>query len=240
MSTATETNPQPASQPITSRWTRSLGQWTAAAVTILGIVYFLCIVFAALTGAMTLPPPPWLQTAGGLISLASCPLLVVLLAAVHADAPPEKHALSLTALGLTIVFAAFVSINRFTQFGAVRLTAVGEPGLAWFLPYGERSAMLGLEIAGWGWFLGLALLAAAPLFGGWLRRLCVLYAILGIVAAVGFLLASPLSVVGFVAWGFVLFLITGLLAVRFRQGEALAPPDLPPLADPIPVSASHH
>jgi hypothetical protein len=191
-------------------------------VTALGIIYFLCIVFAALTGAMTLPPPPWLQLAGGLISLVSCPLLVALLAAVHVATPMEKRAFSLTALSLTIVFAAFVSINRFTQFGATRLAPINDPGLAWFLPYGERSVMLGLEIAGWGWFLGLAMLSAAPLFRGWLRLMCVLYAILGIVAAVGYLLASPLSAVGFVAWGFVLFLITGLLAVHFRRGKGLA------------------
>ncbi len=221
MSTATA--PRLFNKPAASRWTRSLGQWTAAAVTTLGIIYFLCIVFAALTGAMSLPPPPWLQLAGGLISLASCPLLVALLAAVHVAMPTEKRAFSLTALGLTIVFAAFVSINRFTQFGATRLAPVGDPGLAWFLPYGERSAMLGLEIAGWGWFLGLAMLTAAPLFGGWLRLLCVLYGVLGILAAVGYLLASPLAAVGFVAWGFILFLITGLLAVRFRRGEALPP-----------------
>jgi len=196
--------------------TRSLGFLSAVAVTVLGAIYFLCIVYAALTGGMTLPPPQWLQTAGGLISLASCPLLVALIAAVHAAAPPPKHALSLTALGLTVIFAAFVSINRFTQFGAARLAVADAQGLGWFLPYGEHSVMLGLEIAGWGWFLGLALLAAAPLFDGRLRLLCVLYAVLGIVAAVAFLLESPLSAVGFVAWGFVLFLITGLLALRFR------------------------
>lgn len=200
--------------------TRSLGYFSAAAATALGVIYFLCIVYAALTGGMTLPPPQWLQTAAGLISLVTCPLLVALMAAVHAAAPPSKHALSLTALGLTVIFAAFVSINRFTQFGAARLAAAGTPGLDWFLPYGERSAMLGLEIAGWGWFLGLALLAAAPLFSGRLRALCVLYAVLGIVAAVAFLLESPLSAVGFVAWGLVLFLITGLLALRFRASAS--------------------
>lgn len=196
--------------------TRSLGFLSATAVTILGIIYFLCIVFAVLTGGMTLPPPSWLQMAGGLISLASCPLLVALLAAVHAATPSHKHALSLTALALTVIFAAFVSINRFTQFGAARLAAPDAPGLNWFLPYGERSVMLGLEIAGWGWFLGLAFLIVGPLFDSWLRGLCVVYAVLGIIAAVTFLVESPLSAVGFVAWGFVLFLITGLLAYRFR------------------------
>lgn len=205
-------------------WAYHLGLWSAVAVTVLGILYFACIVGAILTGGMTLPPPNWLQLAGGLVSLLSCPLLVALMAALHAVTPPVKRVLSLTALGFTLLFAAFVSINRFTQFGAVRqsLVAGTTVGIDWFLPYGERSVMLGLEIAGWGWFLGLALLAAAPLFSGdrsarWLRGLCLLYAALGIVAAIGFLLASPVSAVGFVAWGFVLFFITGLLAARFRR-----------------------
>jgi hypothetical protein len=55
-----------------------------------------------------------------------------------------------------------------------------------------------------------------PLFQSWLRRLCLLYAVLAIIAAIGFLLESPLSALGFVAWGLVLFLITGFLAIKFR------------------------
>jgi hypothetical protein len=75
---------------------------------------------------------------------------------------------------------------------------------------------------GWGWFLGLAMIFAAPIFSGgrlqrWLRWLSVGYGALGLVSAVAFLLASPLSVIGFVAWGLILFIITVLLAVYFRR-----------------------
>jgi hypothetical protein len=68
----------------------------------------------------------------------------------------------------------------------------------------------------------LALLLAAPIFSigklqGWIRWLMVTYGVLGIISAIGYLAASPISAIGFVAWGLVLFIITGLLMVYFRQ-----------------------
>ena len=123
-------------------------------------------------------------------------------------------------------FALAVSINRFTQFGAVRqaLASGTVAGIDWFLPYGDRSIMFGLEMLGWGWFLGLAMPFAAPLFSNGtvhfgLRWLLILYGILGWVSAVAYLLASPLAAIGFVAWGLILYLITALLAIHFRKSE---------------------
>jgi hypothetical protein len=40
---------------------------------------------------------------------------------------------------------------------------------------------------------------------------------LGLISAVGFLLASPLSADGIVAWGLGLFIITARMAIYFRQ-----------------------
>jgi hypothetical protein len=45
----------------------------------------------------------------------------------------------------------------------------------------------------------------------------VLYGVLGLVSAVGFLLGTWLSQLGFAAWGLILFNITGLLSVYFRH-----------------------
>ena len=212
---------------VTQNWAYSVGFWTAVAVTTLGVGYLLAILFATLTGGMVLPPPGWLQTVGGVVSLLACPLLIAMMASLHVLTPSSHQAFSLVALCNTVLFATAVSINRFTQFGAVRQSrsAGATNGIEWFLPYGERSVMLGLEIMGWGWFLGLALLAAAPLFSGnrrgrWLRALCLLYSVLGIVAAIGYLLESPITAVGFVAWGLILFLITGLLAIDFWRTAA--------------------
>jgi hypothetical protein len=203
-----------------------LGFWAAVVTTAGGVVYFLVILGAILTGNFTFPPSGFLQAFGGISSLLFCPVLVVMMASLHTITLPEKKGLSQVSLGFTLLFALAVSINRFTQLGVVQQSlALGKvDGIGWFLPYGDRSVMLGLEMMGWGWFLGLALLAAAPLFSHgrlelWLRWLLILYGAMGLVSAVAFLLASPLSVIGFAAWGLVLYIITGLLAVYFRRAE---------------------
>lgn len=112
------------------------------------------------------------------------------------------------------------------QLGVVRQrVAAGQlDGLDWFAAYEGHSAMFGLEILGWGWFLGLAMLIAAPVFSGgrlesWLRWLMVGYGVLGLISAAAFLVESPLTAVGFAAWGLVLYIITGLLAVYFRNQD---------------------
>ena len=67
--------------------------------------------------------------------------------------------------------------------------------------------MFGLEMLGWNWFLGLALLCAAPLFSrgkieAWLRGLLVFDGLLCLVAAVAFFTAQSPFIVGFRRLGF--------------------------------------
>jgi hypothetical protein len=84
--------------------------------------------------------------------------------------------------------------------------------------------MFGLEILGWGWFLGLAMLLAAPVFQcgrleAWIRWLMISYGVLGLVSAVSYLTGSPIAAVGFIAWGLILFVITSLLMIYFKRVE---------------------
>jgi hypothetical protein len=202
----------------------SLGFWSASVATVMGVIYFLVIVGALLTGQMKFPPPDWLQLFGGIISLLFCPVLVIVMACLHTITPVEKKGVSQIVLAFTLLFAIAVSINRFVQLGVIRQSiALGETdGIVWFLAYGERSVMFALEIMGWSWFLGLAMIFATPLFAGqgyqhWLKRLLILYGILALISVIAHLLASPLVSLGFVAWGLILFLITALLAVHFQQ-----------------------
>ncbi len=208
------------------------GYWSALATTVLGVIYFLVLLWMILSGQFTLPPPAGIQLFAGIISLLFCPLIVIIMASLHSITQPVRKVYTLAGFAFTLLFAASVSINRFTQLGAVRMNidAGTTEALHWFLPYGDHSFMLGLEIMGWGWFLGLAFLAAAPLFSSgrlnvWIKWLMILYGLLGIVSSAGFLADSPVSAIGFIAWGLVLFLITGLLTVYFRhksQADALS------------------
>jgi len=202
----------------------SLGFWSASVATVMGVIYFLVIVGALLTGQMKFPPPDWLQLFGGIISLLFCPVLVIVMACLHTITPAEKKGLSQIALAFTLLFALAVSVNRFIQLGVVRQSiALGQTdGIEWFLAYGEHSVMFALEIMGWSWFLGLAMIFTSPLFAAqgyqhWLKALLILYGILALISAIAHLLASPLVSLGFVAWGLILFLITALLAVHFQQ-----------------------
>lgn len=204
-------------------WANSLGFWSSSIATLGGIVYFLVILSAALTGRFTFPPSEDVQFFGGVISLIFCPIIVLVMASLHTVTPAERKGFSQGSLAFTMLFAIAVSINRFTQLGVVRqsIASGNIDGLTWFLPYDGHSVMFGLEILGWGWFLGLAMLLAAPLFSEgrlqrWLRWLMVSYGVLGIISAVSYLAGSPLAAIGFVAWGLVLFIITGLLTVYFR------------------------
>jgi hypothetical protein len=201
-----------------------LGFWSAVATTASGILYFVIILAAIVLGQFTFPPPEWLQLTAGIISLIACPLIVVMMVSLYFVIPADKKVFSLAALAFTVLFAMSVSINRYSQLGVVRqgLDSGNTEGISWFLAYGDFSIMLGMEFMGWAWFLGLAMLCAAPIFTQgrfekWLRGFMLLYAALGLVAAIAFLVASPLTMLGFVAWGIVLFIITWMLAVYFKR-----------------------
>ena len=87
-------------------------------------------------------------------SLLFCPVIVMMMAGLHAITPPSKKILSQISLGFTLLFALAVSINRFSQLGVVRQAsqAGNVEGLSWFLAYGDYSIFLGWEYLGWAWF----------------------------------------------------------------------------------------
>lgn len=204
-------------------WANRVGFFAALFSTGAGLLYFIALLAAISTGGSVYPPAQGLQLLGGVVTFIVCPALVLLMTAVHTLTPPSKKVFSQAALGFTLLFALAVSINRFSQLGVVRQAALAgqDEGISWFLAYGDHSILLGLEYLGWTWFLGLAMFCAAPLFSDgrlqkWIRGLMILYGALGLAASLGFLMGTWLSVLGFVAWGGVLAVITGLMIFYFR------------------------
>ena len=207
-----------------------LGFLSAVVITVVGVIYLVALAILAVTGQFVMPPSQPVQLFGAVVTILIAPLLVVLLACVHQDTPDARRVYSLCALAFTVLFAAMVSINRYVQLTVVQqgLMHGTVETLEPFLPYGSNSVMFSLEILGWGFFLSLASLCVAPVFAGkgierWLRGLFITYGLLGLTGALGLVLASPISAVGFVAWGPVLDAITALLAVwfwrRIQTGE---------------------
>ena len=201
----------------------TIGYWSALTATAIGVVYGAVVGFLTAVGKLTLPPPEWVQLFAALVTIGEGPLLVAALAAVHYVVPAERRIFSLLGVLFATTFMVMVSINRFVQLAVVRISVShgDTSGLARFMPYAPQSAMLALEMVGWGFFLGLALLSTAFAMTGTrieraVRWTFLVYAVLGIGSTVAFVADSPLSAIGFVAWGLILPIGTGLLAVWFR------------------------
>lgn len=217
--------PAPCGNRFSAEW---LGFWSALVATIVGLVYIVGLGVLAVVGQLTMPPSQPTQLFGAIVTMTMAPVLVILMAFIHHCAPDERKAWSLSSLAFAVLFAAMVSINRYVQLTVIRHGLASGFGdqLQLFLPYGDNSILFSLEILGWGFFLSLAALCAAAVFTGgglerWLRILFIAYGLLGLTSALGLVLASPITAVGFVAWGPVLDVIAALLCVWFwRRAKA--------------------
>lgn len=201
-----------------------LGFWSSLIVTVLGAVYFLIIVYMLIAGDFRLPPPDYAQKSAAVIDLLMCPLMVILFASLLAVTPKEKKLYALIGLVFCVAFAVMVTINRFTQLTVVEHGMAGGnvEGLYRFLPYEPDSVMFALELFGFGYFLSLALLFGAfSLPSGSLQKkikvfFCIYFA-LGFASIFGYIFDSLLTNVGFLAWGLILYVGTGLMAVYFKR-----------------------
>jgi hypothetical protein len=203
-----------------------IGFWASAVVAALGAIYLALLVGYFATVGFTFPPTAFVQTVGGLVTILSAPAILVIFAVIAQLAPKEKGAYGTIGLSFSILFVAMVSINRFVQLTIIRLSppAALSSDLARFVPYSTDSVMFALEILGWGLFLSMACLFAAPLFSGSalqrsIRGLLVLFALFSMMSVIGFATATPITAAAFVAWGPVLLVLAVLLAVLFRRGE---------------------
>ncbi|HEX5825432.1 MAG TPA: hypothetical protein VFY18_13320 [Candidatus Limnocylindrales bacterium] len=199
--------------------------WSSLSLAAIGLLYAGVLGTVTALGALTLPPPEPVGSFAAIDTIASAVLLVVLVVAIDTISPPDRRAFSRLSVVFTAMFAVAVTINRFVQLTIVRQSvAAGDVSdLRRFLPYDPRSAMFALEILGWGFFFGLAALCLVPILRGpglrvWIARLMGLYGLLGLICALGLVLDSPVVAVGFLAWGGVLPLAAGLIAVVARPG----------------------
>lgn len=209
--------------------------WSSLLIALMGLLYAAVLGAAAALGALTLPPTEPVGSLAAVDTIIVSILLVVLVVGIDTMTPLARRPFSRLSVVFTAMFAVAVTINRFVQLTIVRQsTAAGDTtDLRRFMPYDPRSAMFALEILGWGFFLGLAALCLVPVLRGpgvrtWIARLFGLYGVLGLACAVGLVLDSPFTSVGFLAWGGVLPLGASLIAVVFRPGAQSPTPGAVP------------
>lgn len=229
-----EKSDQTASFEPTRDWTpraRLLGivaGWTLFAM---GIAYVLTMV-AGFVAAGNLTDPirdPNLEIMELLI-LVQAPIIVVMFAVIHAYAQPANRVLSLTAFALVCLMAGITISVHFVLLTVGRqLSPAAIPGFAQLFSWQWPSVFYALDILAWDFCFGLALLAAAPVFGGHgLRRsvrtgmlvagtLC-LAGLAGVV--VGNMRVRNIGILGYGA----LFPVIALLVARVLTGS-LRPTD---------------
>ncbi|NQT62701.1 MAG: hypothetical protein HQ556_07060 [Candidatus Marinimicrobia bacterium] len=201
---------------------RRAGLWASTYAGVLGVIYLLVLVIYIFAEGFTLPPGPFVQLAAGIITFLIAPGLVVLFTAIRFVNEKDNKMLGSLGVSFTILFAVTVSINRFVQLTVIQQSLPDIPAdLIRFLPYGDGSIMLAMEVLGWGFFSSLAFLSVAPLFSNSplnkaIRYLCVLYAILSFGSVISF--ATNIFIpTGPLAWGPILLALSILLFLHFRD-----------------------
>jgi Na+/melibiose symporter-like transporter len=201
-----------------------LGFWASVLGVIIGGIYFLVLIYSLSTeGAASLNSPhPFVQLVGGIVTILTVPMLVILFTAIREVNEGDKKVLGSLGVNFIILFAATVSINRFVQLTVIQQSLPNVPAdLIRFLPYGSGSVMFALEVLGWGFFSSLAAGFVAPLFSTSrlnkaIRSLFILYAVFSFSSAISFA-TNVFIPTGPIAWGPILLLITILLSVYFRN-----------------------
>ncbi|MBC8375866.1 MAG: hypothetical protein H8E26_07450 [FCB group bacterium] len=199
-----------------------VGLWASAYAATLGIIYIFVLVIYTFAKGFTIPPGPFVQLTAGIITFLVAPGLVVLFTAIRYVNEKDNKILGSLGVSFSILYAVTVCINRFVQLTVIQQSLPDIPAdLIRFLPYGDGSIMLALEVLGWGFFSSLAFLFVAPLFSNSplnkaIRYLCVLYAILSFGSVISF--ATNIFIpTGPIAWGPILLALSILLFIHFRD-----------------------
>ena len=135
-----------------------LGSWAAAVVALIGVAYVVVLGIGIAQFGFDRPIADPVLAIMEVLTLLSAPALLIALAAVREGAAPDRKLPGTVALGFAIIFAGLTSAVHFIELTAVRQRGGG--GIAW------PSAAYAAELLAWDWFLGLALLFAAPVLAG--------------------------------------------------------------------------
>jgi hypothetical protein len=135
-----------------------LGVGSASALCAIGVAYVITLAVGFTTAGFAKPILDPVLAVMEILTLLSAPILVVLMASVHAYAPPEYKIHGVIAVAFMALLAGLTSSVHFVELTAVRQSSTAN--LIW------PSTAYALELVGWDMFFGLSLLFAAPVFRG--------------------------------------------------------------------------
>ena len=184
-----------------------MGFWSAIAATLL-------VTIAGITATASIQP---FATIVGFLLTSS---FLIVMACIHCYAPEGKKVFSLVGLSFAIIYATLISVNYFIQLTFVNQNTFD---VSIFSMTNPQSMMWVIEVLGY-FFMGLATLFAAPVFGSsrierLIKWLFIANGILGILTPIGYGLNLPIEILlgGLIVWDIVMPISTALLAYLFRN-----------------------
>jgi hypothetical protein len=204
---------------------RKLGIFSAVGVAVLEVVYAvtLAVGFLSLKSPQEPIGDPMFSVLEVLI-IVMMPVMVALMAAVHAWAPSHAKTLSLAAVVFTGLLAGVTCSVHIVVLTLSRQAAFFEqPWLPLFLSFRWPSVAYALDILAWDFFFALAMLFAAPIFSGSrlaqsIRVLMILSAVFALAGLSGVVAGDmQLRNIGIVGYAGVFPVVAVLLAVLFYR-----------------------
>jgi len=200
---------------------------SAGATVVLVIAYAVTLAagFASLKSPQQPIGDPMFSTLEVLIILMM-PVMVALMVAVHAWAPRNSKALSLTALVFMGMLAGLTSTLHFTILVLNRQPAFA--GQAWLpvaMSFKWPSVAYALDILGWDIFFALSMLFAAPVLGGsrlagWIRGLMTASGVLALAGLSGVVGGDmQLRNIGIIGYVGLFLVVAALLGVLFSRTQ---------------------
>lgn len=191
-----------------------LGFWAAATVVVIGLVYVAVLIVGFTQVGFDKPIVDPILAVMEVLTLFSALAILITIAAVYHNAPPDRKIFGLIALSFTIIFTGITSTVHFLELTASRQMGVAE--IAW------PSSSYAAELLAWDWFLGLALIFLALSFSSdknhkFIRHSFIISGTLTLIGILGPLTGEmPLQRIGIVGYAIVLPIAFFFLAKMFR------------------------
>jgi hypothetical protein len=207
---------------------RLIGRAAAWGVFLLGMVYIVVTVlgFLSLKSPQSPIDDPFFFCME-LIIILMAPLMVIVMAAIHAYAASEVRVFSIAALLFMTLLAGITSVNHFVVLTVFRHSELADRD--WFhvlFAFQWPSVAYALDILAWDWFFALAMLCAAPVFKSGrleitIRNLMIVSGVLSLMGLIGVPLSNmQVRNVGIIGYGLVapiIFLLLGIVFGRPQQ-----------------------
>src|SRR6266566_3137212 len=221
----TKDGKQTATPERTLDWTPSarrlgiVGGWTLFGM---GLAYVVTMLAGFVTAGNLTDPikDPYLAIME-LMIVVQAPIVVLLFAVIHAYAKRAYRVFSLTAFGFVCLMAGITISVHFVLLTVGRqVSPAAIPGFTNLLSWQWPSVFYALDILAWDFCFGLALLAAAPIFGGhrlgsWVRAVMLLAGTLCLAGLAGVVVGNmQVRNIGIVGYG-AIFPVVSLLVARF-------------------------